>query len=88
MLTKPEARRILLVDADAGEDVVKRAYRKQALKYHPDKNSEASAKEQFQKVSEAYKCLTDPNYEAENAEDGGGFDGDIFLVMFGVSLSL
>ncbi|MDX2164276.1 MAG: J domain-containing protein [Gammaproteobacteria bacterium] len=44
------------------QDEIKKAHKKQALKYHPDKNPEdkEDAKIQFQKIQEAYKCLSDP----------------------------
>eukprot|EP00928_Gymnodinium_smaydae_P072532 TRINITY_DN55880_c0_g1_i1.p1 TRINITY_DN55880_c0_g1~~TRINITY_DN55880_c0_g1_i1.p1 ORF type:complete len:419 (-),score=76.84 TRINITY_DN55880_c0_g1_i1:154-1308(-) len=44
---------------DAGEDVVKKAYKKLALKLHPDKNKAPGAEEAFKKISKAVQCLTD-----------------------------
>ena len=52
--------KILGVPRDAPEDVIKKAYRKLALKYHPDKNTEPSAQEMFRQVAEAYDVLSDP----------------------------
>lgn len=37
------------------------SYRKLALKYHPDKNSEADAKQRFVEINDAYNVLSDPN---------------------------
>lgn len=55
--------RILAVKRDASDDDLKRAYRRQALKWHPDKNQHRSvqAAERFKKVSEAYQVLSDSN---------------------------
>ena len=52
---------ILGINMDASTTVIKKAYRKLALTYHPDRNSnnpEAAAK--FIRISKAYECLTDP----------------------------
>ncbi len=52
---------ILGVSKDAGQDDIKKAYRKQAIKYHPDKNQgNKEAEERFKEVSEAYEVLRDP----------------------------
>lgn len=49
---------ILNINEGANEDEIKKAYKKQALKYHPDRNKEPNANETFQKISEAYEILT------------------------------
>ena len=43
----------------ASDDQIKRAYRKLALKYHPDKNKEEGAVDRFKEVGEAYAILSD-----------------------------
>jgi hypothetical protein len=76
----------------ASDSEIKSAYRKLALKYHPDKNKDDSEKaaENFKKVSEAYDCLSDKNkreiydtYGKRGLEGGscgsGGFGGAHFV---------
>ena len=56
--------KILEVPRDASDEVIKKAYRKLARKYHPDVSKEANAKERFQDVSEAYETLKDKEKRA------------------------
>jgi DnaJ-class molecular chaperone len=52
--------RTLGVDKKADQEAIKKAYRKLALKYHPDRNPDnREAEEKFKKISEAYAVLSD-----------------------------
>lgn len=51
---------IMGVKRDATQDEIKRAYRKQARKYHPDVSKEADAEKHFKEIGEAYEVLKDP----------------------------
>ena len=62
MAQKRDFYEILGVDKNAAADDIKKAYRKMAIKYHPDKNpNDPSAEEKFKEAAEAYEVLSDPN---------------------------
>lgn len=80
----------------AGEDELKKAYRRLAMKHHPDRNpGDAAAEEQFKEINEAYGVLTDADKRAiydqygheglqrggGGGDFGGGF-GDVFGDIF------
>jgi len=74
---------ILGIDRDAGDAAVKSAYRKAAVKYHPDKNpGDSVAEENFKEAAEAYSVLSDPEkrrmydqYGKQGLGGAGGFQG-------------
>jgi molecular chaperone DnaJ len=74
---------VLGVGRDATDDDVKKAYRKLAMKYHPDRApDDRAAEEKFKEAKEAYEVLTDPKKRAAydqfghaGVEPGGGFGG-------------
>lgn len=86
---------LLKVAPDSSAADIKKAYRKAAMKYHPDKNPDKSTEEKFKDISFAYSVLSedqkreiyDRHGEAGLSEGGGGGGGgnpmDIFEMFFG-----
>ena len=76
---------LLRIPRTAGQDEIKKAYRKVALEYHPDRNAGSTeAEERFKEVTEAYEVLRDPDkrarydrYGKEGLRGQSGFGGGI-----------
>ncbi|RYC69320.1 molecular chaperone DnaJ [Spirosoma sordidisoli] len=84
MATKRDYYEILGVDKNVSAEDLKKAYRKMAIKYHPDKNpDDPTAEEKFKEAAEAYDVLNDPQKKARydqfghaglgGAASGGGY---------------
>ena len=88
---------VLGVTRTAAATEIKKAFRRLAMQYHPDRNQEDGAEAQFKQVSEAYEVLSDPQkraaydrYGHAGLDPGRGFEGaefggfgDIFDAFFG-----
>ena len=76
-MAKDDYYETLGVDRGAGEDELKKAYRKLAMKYHPDQNPDDKAAEaKFKDLSEAYHILSDPEKKAAYDQFGhAAFEG-------------
>lgn len=98
MAAKRDYYDILGLDRSASEAEIKRAFRRLAFKYHPDRNNEDGAEARFKEVNEAYEVLSDPERRANydrfghmGQAFGRGFEdfdifrgfGDIFDSFFG-----
>ncbi|MDD3637241.1 MAG: molecular chaperone DnaJ [Bacteroidales bacterium] len=84
-MSKRDYYEILEIERNASEAEIKKAYRKMALRYHPDKNpDDKSAEEKFKEAAEAYEVLSNPDKKARydryghagvGGAAGGGFGG-------------
>lgn len=86
-MSKRDYYEILGLQRDASKDEIKKAYRKMAIKYHPDKNpGDKNSEDHFKEAAEAYEVLNDDNKRARydqfghagmngNGRGGGGFSG-------------
>ena len=81
-MAKRDYYEVLGVEKGASEDEIKKAYRKIAIKYHPDRNpGDKEAEEKFKEAAEAYDVLHDPQKRQQydqfgfNGPMGGGFGG-------------
>ena len=97
-MAKRDYYEVLGADRSADEAALKKAYRRLAMKYHPDRNEgDEGAEERFKEAKEAYEVLSDsqkrPAYDqfghagVDNSASGGhgqeGGFGDIFDTVFG-----
>ena len=88
MAEKRDYYEVLGVEKNANADEIKKAYRKAAIKYHPDKNpGDKEAEEKFKEAAEAYDVLSNPDKRARydqfghagmSGAAGGGFSGGGF----------
>jgi len=86
MAEKRDYYEVLGVDKNASAEEIKKAYRKKAIQYHPDKNpGDKEAEEKFKEAAEAYDVLSDPQKKARYDQFGhagmggsGGFSGGGF----------
>src|SRR5210317_578881 len=95
MSEKRDYYEVLGVSKGASESEIKKAYRKLALKYHPDKNPDnAEAEDKFKEAAEAYEVLSDPEKKSRYDQfghagmggagfGGGGMNMDDIFSQFG-----
>ena len=86
--SKKDYYKILGVEKNASLDDIKKAYKKLALKWHPDKNNQseekrAEAEKKFKEISEAYSTLSDPEKRKKYDLGGDEMDGEMFSTFDG-----
>ena len=89
MAEKRDYYEVLGVDKNASAEDIKKAYRKKAIQYHPDKNpGDKEAEEKFKEAAEAYEVLSDPQKRQRYDQFGfqgvggaGGFNGGAGMNM-------
>ena len=81
-MAKRDCYDVLGIPKGASKDDIKKAYRKLALKYHPDKNKgDKSSEEKFKEASEAYHILSDEKRKANYDQFGhAAFEGEVAVV--------
>src|SRR5574344_1919255 len=72
-MAKRDYYEVLGVDKNADDQTIKKAFKRLAMKYHPDRNHEADAEEKFKEINEAYAILSDS--QKKQAYDQYGFAG-------------
>src|ERR1700739_4101917 len=96
MPARPDYYKVLGVGKNASDEEIKKAYRKLARRYHPDRNpGDKKAEERFKEISQAHDVLSDPEKRKAHGRGGvlscfgmpGGFDASSFGGNFSDILS-
>ena len=94
MAIKQDYYEVLGVPRNASDEEIKRAFRKLAFQYHPDRNRESGAEQRFKELNEAFQVLSNPEkrnmYDRYGRVDvdgglpdfGSGWVGDVFESFF------